>query len=105
MTTAHWRRGAAWPCPYSGCGAELHSVVILGLHWAEHQRDQRRQLTLDFGPEADLSFHQLDGARRSTRVPVRGIIQEPWKTPAGADTPANPGGGVFDGFFFSEAQA
>jgi transposase-like protein len=34
-------------------------------------------------------------------LPVRGTIQEPYVTPAGADTPANLGGGVTDGFFIS----
>jgi len=58
MKTEHWHRGTSWPCPVPGCGSKLHSVVILGIHVEQHQRDDRRQIPLDFGCEPDLPFNR-----------------------------------------------
>jgi len=55
-------------------------------------------------PRASATLFSSDDARRLTTVPGRGTIREPWKTLAGTSIPANPDGGVFDGFLFFGAN-
>jgi len=37
----NFRRDAGWPCP--ACGAGIHSVEQLGIHYAKHTEEEKRR--------------------------------------------------------------